>query len=138
MRVLSVVPSKKPALFDEGEPHVSSQPPAPVKPRGNKRVLVVSGIVGLFAVLALLGGGAYLWFSRHNVEGLEGTWHDSDNPTHHYEFRRNGDVATWSGSKSWWNKIGWDATWRRSGQQITIRTDRNWDFVGELDGDVIR
>ena len=28
--------------------------------------------------------------------------------------------------------------WQRDGQQITIRTDRNWDFVGELDGDEIR
>jgi hypothetical protein len=29
-------------------------------------------------------------------------------------------------------------TWQRDGQQITIRTTRNWDFVGQLDGGEIR
>jgi len=114
---------------------LETQPPSPAQRRGSRRLLVVT-VIG--AVVSLLGGGAYFWLSAHDVTGLEGTWHDTANPSHSCEFRRNGDVATWSGSKSWWNKIGWDATWRRSGQKITIRTDRNWDFVGELDGDVIR
>jgi hypothetical protein len=30
------------------------------------------------------------------------------------------------------------ATWRRDGQQITVRTTRGWDFVGQLDGGTIR
>jgi hypothetical protein len=29
-------------------------------------------------------------------------------------------------------------TWQRDGNQITIRTTRNWDFVGQLDGGEIR
>jgi hypothetical protein len=116
-----------------------SQLPTTVKPRSNRRILVVSGIVGILAVVALLGGGAYYWLSAHKVTGLEGTWRDPNNNKHTYEFHRNGKVAAYfGGSPSWWNKIGWDATWRRDGQKITVRTDRNWDFVGELDGDVIR
>jgi hypothetical protein len=109
-----------------------------VRQRGTKRVLVAVGIVGSLVVAVLLGGWTYLRFSGHNMAGLEGTWRDTNNPGHHYEFRPNGDLETWIGSKSWWNRIGWSATWRRDGQQITIRTDRNWDFKGELDGGVIR
>jgi hypothetical protein len=116
---------------------MNAQAPPIVRPRGNRRVLVL-GLVGLLAVAAVAGGWAGLWLSAHDVSGLEGTWRDTNDPRHCYEFRRNGEVATWSGSKEWWNRIGWSATWRRDGQQITIRTDRNWDFVGRLDGDVIR
>src|SRR4051794_6209463 len=114
---------------------MASQLPPAVKSRRSRLLLVV---VVIGAVVSLLGGAAYFWLSAHDRTGLEGRWGDTANPSHPYEFRRNGDVATWSGSKSWWNRIGWDATWRRDGQKITIRTDRNWDFVGELDGDVIR
>jgi hypothetical protein len=77
--------------------------------------------------------------SGHDRAGLEGTWRDTNNPQNLYEFRPNGDVDTWTtGSKSWWNRLGWSATWRRDGAHITIRTDRNWDFQGDLDGDIIR
>jgi hypothetical protein len=69
---------------------------------------------------------------------LERTWRDTNNPGHLYEFRPNGDLETWTGFKSWWNRIGWSATWRRDGQQITIRTDRNWDFKEQLEGGAIR
>jgi hypothetical protein len=41
-------------------------------------------------------------------------------------------------TKSWWNRIGWSASWRRDGNQIRILTDRNWDFEGQLDGETIR
>jgi hypothetical protein len=115
--------------------------PAAALPRGNKRVLIAFAIGGLLllVVVALLGGWAYLTFSGHNMAGLDGTWRDLKNPGHAYEFHRSGRVDTWSGGhKSWWNKIGWSATWHRDGQQITIRTDRNWDFVGRLDGASIR
>jgi hypothetical protein len=118
---------------------MASQPPAAVGQRGTKRVLVAVGIVGSLVVAALVGGWTYLRFSGHNMAGLEGTWRDTNNPSHLYEFRPNGDLETWTtGSKSWWNRIGWSATWRRDGQQITIRTDRNWDFKGQLDGGAIR
>jgi hypothetical protein len=109
-----------------------------VRPRVNRRTFVVLGLVGLLAVAALAGWWAHHWLAAHDVSGLEGTWRDANNPRHRYEFRPNGEVATWSGSKEWWNRVGWSATWRRDGQQITIRTDRNWDFVGRLDGDFIR
>jgi hypothetical protein len=106
--------------------------------RGTKRVLIVAGIVGSLVVIALVGGWTYLRFSGHNMAGLEGTWRDASNPKHSYEFRPNGDLACWHGSKGWWNRIGWSATWRRDRDRITIRTDRNWDFEGQLDGGTIR
>jgi hypothetical protein len=117
---------------------MASPPSPPVGPRGNYRALVVLGIVGSFALAALVVGWAYLRFSGHNVTGLEGTWRDPNNPRHLYEFQPNGDLAAWVGSKSWLNRLGWSATWRRDGQQIIIRTDRNWDFQGHLDGGTIR
>jgi len=47
-------------------------------------------------------------------------------------------VSVWNGKqKDWWNTIGWEATGRRKGDEITIKTDRNWDFVGTLDGDTL-
>ena len=118
---------------------MENQTPAVAQSRGNKRVIFIAfGIVSLVVAVALVGGWAFLHFSRNNMTGLEGTWHDPKNAGHHYEFQPNGSVDTWSGQKHWWNKIGWSATWRRDGQQITIRTDRNWDFVGELDDGTIR
>jgi hypothetical protein len=107
-------------------------------PRRNKRVLIGLGILGLIVSVALVGGWAYLRFSGHDRAGLEGTWRDKGNPRHFYEFQPNGDLATWYGPKQWWNKIGWSATWRRDGNRITIRTDRNWDLEGQLDGGTIR
>jgi hypothetical protein len=106
--------------------------------RRNKRVLIALGILGLLVVVALAGGWVYLWIAGHDRAGLEGTWRDQVNPTHSYEFQANGNLATWSGSKQWWNQIGWSATWRRDGNRITVRTDRNWDFEGQLDGATIR
>jgi len=117
---------------------MADQPPTPAT-RRNKRVLLALGILGVIAVAALVGGWAYLRFSGHNTAGLEGTWHMEGNPRDVYEFRPNGELASWSSSKKeWWDKPGWSATWRRDGQQITIRTDRNWDFEGQLDGGTIR
>ena len=106
--------------------------------RRHKRGLIVSSLLGLIIAAALVGGWAYLRHSQHDRAGLEGTWCDSSNPKHCYEFRPNGELATWSGSKEWWNRIGWSATWRRDGKHIRIQTDRNWDFEGELDGGSIR
>jgi hypothetical protein len=116
---------------------MADQPPKNAA-RRRRRVLLAAGILGLLVVALLLGGWAYLTFSGHDTSGLEGTWRDANNPRHSYEFQRNGDLACWWGSKQWWNRIGWSATWRRDGQRITIRTDRNWNLEGQLDGDAIR
>jgi hypothetical protein len=115
-----------------------SQPLTSAQARGSKHVLVVLGIIGLGIIAALVGAWIYLRFSGHHMAGLEGTWRDTNNPKHIYEFRPNGGMETWVGSKSWWNRLGWSATWWRDGQQITVWTDRNWDFQGQLDGGAIR
>jgi hypothetical protein len=112
------------------------QPPT-TPTRRNRRVLVAFGILGVLAV-ALVGGWVYIRFSGHNTAGLEGTWRDTSDTKHSYEFQPNGELATWYGSREWWNRIGWSATWRRDGQHIIIRTDRNWDLEGQLDGGTIR
>jgi hypothetical protein len=101
----------------------------------------VLGIIGFFAVAALVGGLAYLTFSGHSTAGLEGTWRDPANAQHCYEFLPSGDVETWVGRKG--TGLGMFpmarfATWRRDGQQITVHTDRGWDFAGQLDGETIR
>jgi hypothetical protein len=116
---------------------MANQPPTLAARRG-KRILIAIGILSLMVVAGLAGGWAYLRFSGHDTAGLEGTWRDPSNPKHSYEFRPNGDLACWYGSKAWWNRIGWSATWRRDGNRITIRTDRNWGFEGHLDGGTIR
>jgi hypothetical protein len=77
-------------------------------------------------------------YSGHDRVGLEGTWRDRNNLKHFYEFRPDGELATWVGSQESYNRIGWSATWRRDGNRITIRTDRNWDFEGQLGGVTIR
>jgi hypothetical protein len=117
---------------------MASQMQASADWRRYRLALVVFGIVGACAVAALVGGWIYLQFAGHNVTGLEGTWRTANDGSHDYEFRANGDLEAWVGRKSWWNRLGWSATWRRSGQHITIRTDRNWDFEGQLDGGAIR
>jgi hypothetical protein len=113
---------------------MENQPPASAKPRGNKRVLIAFGILGLVVVAALVGGWAYLKFSGQNMAGLEGTWRDPVDPRHTHQFRRNGQVDTWYGVLP----MESFATWQRDGQQITVRTTRGWDFVGQLDGGTIR
>ena len=115
---------------------MTSQPPRRMT-RRTRRGLIAGMILGLVAV-AVLGGWAYLRSSRQDTAGLEGTWRDPNNPRHRYEFERDGELACWFGPKDWWNRIGWEATWRRDGDRIIIRTDRNWDLDGRLDGDTIR
>jgi hypothetical protein len=117
------------------------QSPASTKPRRSKRILVVVGIIGSVAIAALVFGLAYLTFAGHDTTGLEGTWRDPANPQHCHEFLRSGDVETWFGRKG--TGMGMFpmarfATWRRDGQQITVRTERGWDFVGQLEGGTIR
>jgi hypothetical protein len=65
--------------------------------------------------------------------GLEGTWHDSDNPKHAYRFQPNGKLASsWSGLP-----FGEFGTWERNGQTIKVHTIRNWDFEGTLNDGLI-
>ena len=117
---------------------MAEQPPS-APTRRNKLVLIAFGLLVLVIAAAFVGGWAYLKFSGQNTAGLEGTWRMVGDAKHVYEFRPNGELASWSSSKKeWWDKLGWSATWRRDGQQITIRTDRNWDFEGQLDGGTIR
>lgn len=124
---------------------MSNQLPVPVESPGDQRkprktlpVFVVVAIAGLVA-LVVGGGWLYLRSGGQDTTGLEGTWRMGNNARHIHEFRRTGELACWLGSsKEWWFQLGWSATWKREGQQITIRTDRHWDFKGELDGDTIR
>ena len=107
-------------------------------PRGKRRVFISLALLGVILVAGFVRAWLYLTFSRQALAGLEGTWRDPNNPRHVYQFQPSGEVDAWYGDKSWWNKRGWSATWRRDGQQITVRTDRNWDFVGLLDREAIR
>jgi hypothetical protein len=115
---------------------MATQPPTSREPGGNKRVLVVMGIVGLCVVAALVGGWTYLRFSGHNVAGLEGVWIDDSGQDVSYQFREDGEflirqklpgnLAPFSGDPGVehrpWGK------WSRNGQSISVQTVRNWGF----------
>src|SRR4051812_14514007 len=127
------------------EAHMATQLPAPVQVpedrprRKDSRVLVVLGILTPLVVAALLAVWLYPRFVGQDTTGLEGTWYQAASRIHIYEFERSGELACWSGrTKQWWNRLGSFATWRRDGQEVTIRTDRNWDFRGRLEGNTIR
>jgi hypothetical protein len=102
-------------------------------PSGRRRLFTLGGL-GLLLVAALVGGWVYLRPAEANMAGLEGTWRDPANPKHSYQFRANGAVDAWYGTLP----MGRFMTWQRDGRRITVRTERNWDFVGEVDGDEIR
>ncbi len=107
--------------------------------RSRRGLWIAAGVVAVILIGGLTVGGLALWWlSAHDMTGLAGTWRDPANPKFQYEFRADGRVDSWNGSRSLVNKLGWEATWRRSGNHITIRTDRNWDFEGDLEGDTIR
>ena len=111
------------------------------KPCCNLALWIPLGLLVL-AALGLVGFLLVQRFTGHDTTGLEGVWTDPNdthgNNRHRYEFRPDGGLDAWQGQKSFWTVIGWDARWRRKGDEITIRTDRNWDFVGNLDGDTLR
>lgn len=114
--------------------------PARARRRGNRILWIVSGIVAL-ALLAVAGTWAYLRFTGHDMTGLQGVWRQENDTDKRqgYDFQPDGSVSAWNGKeKSWWNTIGWEATWRREGDTITVKTDRAWNFVGKLEGDTIR
>jgi hypothetical protein len=102
-----------------------------------RRRLVAFGGLGLLLIAVLVGSWAY-WrpttATGSNLAGLEGTWRDRPDSRHTYQFRANGDVDAWYGSLP----MGRFMTWQRDGQRVTARTERNWDFVGELGEGEIR
>lgn len=110
------------------------------KPCCNLALWVPLGLLVL-AALGLVGFLVVQRFTGHDMTGLEGVWHAAGDTDRRqgYDFQPDGTVSAWNGNqKGFWNTIGWEARWRRTGDQITIRTDRNWDFVGNLEGDTLR
>jgi hypothetical protein len=69
---------------------MENRPLIPAQQHGNKRILIALEILGLFVLATLVGGWAYLRFSGHNMTGLDGTWRDTNNPRHIYEFQSSG------------------------------------------------
>jgi len=96
------------------------------------RLAVLSCLGFLLLVLAGVGGLVYRGYGKFLAEppGLAGVWHDPTDPKHTYRFRASGAMDAWYGGLPMDRFL----TWQRDGQQITIRTTRNWDFVGQLDG----
>ena len=119
---------------------MSNQPPgsaAPLRRRASsRRRLAVLLCLGLLLAVAGVGGLAYWGYGKFLAEplGLGGVWHDPTDPKHTYRFRAGGAMDAWYGGQPMDHFL----TWQRDGQQITIRTTRNWDFVGQLDGGEIR
>ena len=108
------------------------------KPSRRRRGLGVLGIAGLFVVVVVVG--AWALFPRKNMTGLDGMWRDTKEHNLYYTFQPDGSVDAYSGGKDWWRKIAsetWSGKWQRDGQRITVQTDRNWDFVGQLDNGTI-
>lgn len=108
------------------------------QPRSSKikKQSVITGI-GLLWVAGIIGIWAWKPFPpapERDLSGLRGTWTDGASAKHTYQFRANGDVAVW------YEDLPMDrfVTWEREGQQIKIRTTRNWDFNGRLSDDEIR
>ena len=92
--------------------------------------------LGLLLAVAGVGGLAYWGYGKFLAEppGPGGVWYDPTDPKHTYRFRAGGAMDAWYGGLPMDHFL----TWQRDGQQITIRTTRNWDFVGQLDGGEIR
>ena len=116
------------------QPPRSSAPPR--RRASSRRRLVVLLRLGLLLAVAGVGGLAYWGYGKFLAEppGLGGVWYDPTDPRHTYRFRAGGAVGAWYGELAMDHFL----TWQRDGNQITIRTTRNWDFVGQLDGGEIR
>ena len=101
-----------------------------------RRPVIVLCLGFVLLVVVGVGGLAYWGYWKVPAEppGLEGVWRDPTDPKHTYRFRANGVMDAWYGGLPMDHFL----TWQRDGQQITIRTTRNWDFVGQLDGGEIR
>jgi hypothetical protein len=107
-----------------------------VPKRRSQRGLAAFGLVVLLIAAAVAGGWAYWRFSSQDTAGLEGTWRLEGSSIQVYEFRPSGELACWnSPKKEWFRRLVGFGTWRRDGQHISIRTDRNWNYEGQLAGD---
>jgi hypothetical protein len=95
--------------------------------------------ITLFLVLSVGLVGAALLLARRTTApvpipasyvGLEGLWHPASSDKHAYRFNPDGSVD------AWWEGLGGGkfGSWSRSGQTVTVRTIRNWHFVGTLAG----
>src|SRR5262249_37828820 len=113
----------------------SSAADKPTGVSGRKRwPLIVIATAGLFLAFDVVAGWVYLQRQSARMVGLEGTWRAGANSRHTHQFWMNGDVDSWYGSLP----MGSFMKWQRNGNTINIKTDRNWDFVGELEGDQIK
>lgn len=111
---------------------MSHQPATVSGARTGRRPFVVLGIVGLILVVALAGGWIYVKF-RSDMAGLEGRWRQQGDAAHTFRFRANGNIDAWYHELPMGNFM----TWQRDGRQITIRSTRGSDFVGQLgDGEI--
>jgi hypothetical protein len=93
--------------------------------------------LGFLVAAGLVGGWVWLKSARvpgRDTAGLEGTWRDRPDSRHTYRFRASGDVDAWYEGLPMERFM----TWQRDGQQITVRTTRGWDFVGQLGEGEIR
>jgi hypothetical protein len=108
----------------------------PSRSAASRRRLAVLSCLVVALVLTGAGGLAYWGYVKLVAEppGLGGIWHDPTDPKHTYRFRTSGDMDAWY----WGLPMDHFLTWQRDGNQITIRTTRSWDFVGQLHGGEIR
>jgi len=113
---------------------MSNQLPGPAA--SPRRRLAELSCLGLLLAVAGVGGLAYWGYGKLLAEppGLGGVWYDPTDPKHTYRFRAGGAMDAWYGGLPMDHFL----TWQRDGQRITIRTTRNWDFVGQLDGGEFR
>lgn len=60
--------------------------------------------------------------------GLEGIWSEASSPKLTYRLNPDGTVY------HWWEGLGHgkSGSWSRTGQTVTIRSDRDWQLVGTL------
>jgi hypothetical protein len=94
-------------------------------------VLVSAGLIGLTALIARRATAPAPVPASH--AGLEGLWHPSASDKHAYRFNPDGSVD------AWWSALGGGrfGSWTRVGQTVTVRTIRNWHFVGTLSAGTI-
>src|SRR5262249_33646603 len=113
-------------------------PPASPRRRASSRRRLAALAGPDLLLLVVAGGGCLAYWGYGEFlagpPGLGGVWCDPTDPKHTYRFRANGAMGAWYGELPMDHFL----TWQRDGQQITIRTTRNWDFVGQLDGGEIR
>lgn len=81
--------------------------------------------LGLIAGTALIGRTPT---TPKAYVGLEGIWQEVASPKLTYRLNSDGTLD------SWWESLphGRTGSWSRSGQVVTVRSDRDWHVVGTL------